>query len=326
MPTTTQKTIGTSADYSSVQAWEDACPANLVTNDEIWQGRVKNETVSGQTIVAGITTDATRYIELTTDTGASFLDNVNVRTNALRANASNGALLTHNLAYENVLDLTTTANLNIRINKLQLTIASGSNRPVINTIGSTPALILDRCILETVGSGATVARDGDNGKISNCLIVHRNATPAVVLTLSGAAGVYNCTIVAANGTATNLLSGASTGPPIQNCNLFNGTAVKTGGNTPTYTTCLTDVASPPTGCTTTAYSTSSGIYFENITDGTHDFRIKSGSSAIDTGTTDATNAANDISNLARPSGAGYDIGAWEFSAAAGAALWAQSCL
>ena len=38
MPTTTTKTIGSTGDYSTLQAWEDACPANLVTADEIWRG------------------------------------------------------------------------------------------------------------------------------------------------------------------------------------------------------------------------------------------------------------------------------------------------
>jgi len=42
MPTTTVKVIGTSGDYTTIQGWEDACPANIVTTDEIWEGQLKN--------------------------------------------------------------------------------------------------------------------------------------------------------------------------------------------------------------------------------------------------------------------------------------------
>lgn len=38
---------------------------------------------------------------------------------------------------------------------------------------------------------------------------------------------------------------------------------------------------------------------------------------MDVGTTDATNAANDIAGTARPSGSSYDVGAWEYVSAGG---------
>ena len=42
-----------------------------------------------------------------------------------------------------------------------------------------------------------------------------------------------------------------------------------------------------------------------------DFRLKTGAAQINTGTTDATNAANDIVGTARPYAGIYDVGAWE---------------
>jgi hypothetical protein len=98
---------------------------------------------------------------------------------------------------------------------------------------------------------------------------------------------------------------------LQNCAFFGVTAVKTGGATPTYTTCLTNVASPPSGCTTTTYNTSA---FVNITNATRDYRIPSGSALIGAGTVDSINAAFDI--VGTPRGATNDVGCWQYKAPA----------
>jgi hypothetical protein len=89
-------------DYSTLQAWEDACPANLVTADQIWQGQCKNQEFALNATVlniAGTTTDATRYIELTTEAGASFRDHASKATNALRYDATKGAGIRATNAY-----------------------------------------------------------------------------------------------------------------------------------------------------------------------------------------------------------------------------------
>ncbi len=58
----------------------------------IWQGQCQNQEFSGAITVTieGSTSSSTAYKHLTTITGASFRDNANVQTNALRYNASNG--------------------------------------------------------------------------------------------------------------------------------------------------------------------------------------------------------------------------------------------
>src|SRR5262245_24237165 len=104
MPTTVTKTIGTAGgrDYSTLQAWEDACPADLTSVDQIWKGEAYNDSeFTAALAVAGITTDSTRYPWLTAATGQSFQDNANVRTNALRYNQSNGVGLQANVNYAN---------------------------------------------------------------------------------------------------------------------------------------------------------------------------------------------------------------------------------
>ena len=92
MTTTVVKTIGTGGDYSTLQAWEDAAPANLVSADQVWEGRVLNNLSSGSTIltISGSTSDATRFKHLTAAPGVSFRDHANKLTNPLRADNTKG--------------------------------------------------------------------------------------------------------------------------------------------------------------------------------------------------------------------------------------------
>lgn len=316
MATTVTKTIGSGGDYSTIQAWEDACPADLTAVDQIWRGEVKNQsfTNSGNNVltVDGITTDATRYVELTTEAGASFVDNGSLATNALRYNTSNGAAISSSNGYSFNSPIIVNSSIHIRISKLQVK-ATGNGGWAIS--GSSNAII-DRCILEGTQRGVNLI---SNSRVSNSVIALTASSGLFdIAELVTGASLYNCTLVSLGATIANALSGNYGTPTVRNCIIMGCTAVKTGGSTPTYTTCLTDAASPPSGCTTTAYSTSSGIQFENITSGSHDFRIKSGSSAINAGTTDSTYAATSINGLSRPQGAAYDVGAWEFASASAA--------
>jgi hypothetical protein len=102
---------------------------------------------------------------------------------------------------------------------------------------------------------------------------------------------------------------------VQNCGLFAGDstkAIKAGSATFNFTTCYSDI-SGTAGVTQTTY----GNEFQNVNDATRDFRLKTGAAQINTGTTDATNAAIDIAKTNRPSGAAYDVGAWELVQAGG---------
>jgi hypothetical protein len=317
MPTTTTSSIGTGGDYTTIAAWEAACPANLVTADQIWRGECKNQTFSngGGTVVAfgGVTTDATRYIELTTEAGASFVDDPDFATNPLRYDATKGAALTCDSNYATGSAIFVDASgIKVRITKLQIRSTSGgSGIPIyMNSPGNVE---IDRCILESsapAAAGSVAYLQGSDSFAANSALICRNSGAGTsIVGLVFGSSLYNCTLAAVNGTVTDALSGSYGTPVVRNCLIFGGTNVKTG-STPTYTTCLTNAASPPTGCTTTAFSTSTGIQFENITNGSHDLRIKVGSSAINAGTTDATYGATSINGVSRVSGQ-YDVGAWE---------------
>ena len=319
MATIVSKTIGSGGDYSTLQAWEDACPANLVTADQIWQGKVKNQVFSSTgtlLTISGTTVDATRYVELTTDTGASFLDHANVRTNALRYNEANGACIKITGAWSNAVVID---QIYTRVSKLQFSSTSaggGAKAPFSIGNGSGAANSdINQCIFETyspssasTGAGG-VSISGAAIRLRNSLVVQRTTnSSAFIAQLSGGASAHNCTLVSIGTTLSNGLYAIYGTGTLSNCYIGGVSAPKTGSAGLTVTTCHTDATA--SGYTTTAFSTST---FENITDGTHDLRLKSGSALIDVGTTDSTYAASDISGLAR-SGT-YDVGAWEAASA-----------
>lgn len=323
MPTTVTNTIGaTGSDYTTCALWEDGTDnTSLVTADEIRVGACKNETfsVAGNVVtIAGATTDATRYRHLTTDTGASFRDNVNVQTNALRANASNGALITSTGNY--VAAVTIDEN-NCRVSKLQITnTTGGANGNALNCGSARSGLDIDGCILENGSTGLGAASfSAYTGKVRNTLLVSRGSG-ITTLHLIGSAVIdfINCTFVVPSDktAATNCFGGNHGTITVKNCALFGITNTSTGTSSYTYTTCYTDDATPPTGATNAAM----GNQFENTADATRDFRLKTGAGCIDTGTTDSTNAATDIAGTARPSGSAYDVGAWEKVQAGGVTL------
>lgn len=314
MTTTVTKTIGTGGDYTTLQAWEDASPANLVTSDQVWQGQCFNQefVTSSATLltVSGTTTDATRYKELMTYAGASFVDNASVQTNELRYNASNGAGIRSTYAW---LAPVAVNESYFRISKLQILAGTATAFQGTGTTG----LVMDKCIIENSGVSNEALRTYGACTVKNTLVVGRST--GVVALLSNGTEAYNCTFARTASSTSNIFTGAYGTSTLKNCAFFGGaTTLASGSSTRTYTTCYTDTASPPSGCTTVAYDTSTGSGFENKTDATRDFRIKTGSALINVGTTDSTNAANDIAGTARPQGSAYDVGAWELASAGGA--------
>lgn len=307
MTTTVVKTIGTGGDYTTIQAWEDAAPANLVTVDQIWRGECKNQVFTESVSISGSTSDSTRYKELTTEAGASFSDNASVQTNALRYNTANGACVTRGTAWAAA--VVSNSEGYARVSKLQIA-ATHSTVVAYSSAASTSSV--DQCVIEytnTVGAIAVYLWGG--AKIKNSLVVCRAASASdAIIGLRNGSSAYNCTFVSTVSTASNGVYGAYSASTVQNCAVFGATTFG-AGTAATCTTSYSNAGSLPSGVTSVAYDTSTGSGFENITDATRDFRIKTGSALLDVGTTDSTNAANDIAGTARPQGSAYDVGAWE---------------
>ena len=310
MATTVVKTIGTGGDYSTLQAWEDACPANLVSADQIWQGQCKNQefVVSGTVLtISGTTVDATHYVELTTEAGASFVDHADKATNAMRYNPANGAALRGSGAWVSAFAINQQYT---RISKLQFSNSfngSGSGTTIFAESGLT---WFDRCIVEGHGRGIIGVFDlyGAGSVVSNCVLIQKNnLNTATIAQIAGGASAYNVTL-AALGTTADIGIKVLYGATLTNVYVGNATTTFTSANT--ATNCYTSQSSPPSGWTNAPFSTAT---FENVTSGTHDLRLKAGSALINAGADSATYSPTDIIGTARSSGS-YDVGAWEYSA------------
>ena len=285
----------------------------------VWQGQCKNQefvVAAGVVVILGGTTSSSAYKELTTEAGASFRDNANAQTNALRYNAANGAALRSTSATATTV---TAANETFaKITNLQIA-ATGANA---RGLATNRAIRLENLIIEGTYTDVSTA----NGVLSltvtlasitaaNCAIIQRaSGADNIVGTIAAAPSFYNCTFAAADDLAAAPTSIFNTGPAgpvvtVQNCGLFAGDdskALVQGSATFNFTTCFSDIGGT-SGVTQATYADQ----FEDVTDAARDFRLKDGADMIDAGTTDATNAQFDIVGTERPQGSAYDVGCWE---------------
>lgn len=306
------KTIGSAGgrDYSTIAAWIAALPANLVTDGNSQEGDCYNDSqfLEINTAFSGHTTDSTHTILLTTGAGQSFQDNVNVQTNALRYNQSNGVGVKNNGGYGAGYVLIVNDS-NTTISKLQINNTIG--RGMQGSAGST----FSSCIINSVSF------PGVNGALwLNCLLTSTGDSNC----LAGAAPstLVNCTLVKTTDSASTqnaFTSGYSAAYITKNVAIFGFNGVVASA-TVTATTCMTDVASPPSGFT------GSKTYANQFVDtgttlGNRDFRAKAAADILDAGTTDTTDipAADDIAKTSRPQGSAWDIGAWELVSSGAAA-------
>lgn len=288
----------------------------------IWQGQQKNEEFAGtgtQLTIGGSTASTTCYKEYTTFAGASFADNANKLTNALRYNASNGAAIR---GTSNTTDTVTSNETDFRISKLQIS-ATGTNAQGL-TYGGAARQRASQIIVEGTytGTGNTAGIFAPNSQsfvATNVIAIQRATGADHIVGVAGKDGsFYGCTFVASDDLATApvkiFLSTSGGTLTVQNCGLFAGDSTKAlvaGTSTFNFTTCYSDI-SGTAGVTQCTYSSE----FQNVNDATRDFRIKAGAAQINTGTTDSTNTPADIVGTSRPQGSAYDVGAWEYQAAA----------
>ena len=269
----TTKTIGTGGDYSTLQSWEDAAPSGTLSAP--WEGLCKNQEFTAGVTISGNTTDATNCKILRTDTGASFIDNANKLTNALKYNASNGAAVRSTATYSTLIKL---IENHAKVYNLQVQTTASSSVSV-QANGGNPNTVAN-CIFEATGGVAGDFRTGVGSKAINCLFITRsNGANGLSFSANGPQwNFYNCTIVkpsdkGANGNAFNF-NGAYPGTAhvVKNCAVFGFgafySADKFAGASCGYN--ASDMATIP-GSNNQASATYAD-QFTGVTDSTIDYR------------------------------------------------------
>jgi len=307
MPTDVIKTIGATSspivpDYTSIQAWNDAAPSNLVTADERWIGECLDQgtfTDSSATI-SGSTSDATRYKYLRCAAGASFKDKAAVRTTALTYNTSNG------VAFAGTSTGTTlyVDEQYARIEGLQIFHNATYYRPL--RLGSyTDA---NQCIIKNGSSsltgGEAVLMDAASATLRNSLIL---CPAADNLGITHAGNVYNCTIVCTAASPTGKIVYASYYNllVLKNCACFGfGSLIGSGMLASSSDYNATDLSAIGTG----THNLTSLTFSSQFVDSTNDFR-PSGTSSLQAGTPDS-NILVDITGQTRNPSTPW-IGCWE---------------
>jgi len=313
MPTTITKSIGTSGrDYSTIQAWEDACPADLTAVDEIWRGECYNDSefLSGGgalLLLDGITTDATRYIELTAASGQSFQDNGSVRSNALTYDQSKGAGLRNTFNYTPNIEVRVS---NFHLSRLQMKTSGNVAQPILNTSGF-GHIFKDLILLGTAGpdlngtsynvsmflTSANTSLGGLilGGDATGCAVVRTSDRSAAGTGITRIAGFYSAIIL----TSTTVF-GFTT--PCQAA-VFDTT--NSSHNATEQASGLPGVSNQHS----VSYSATTPFTQAGVTG--NDLRAIAATPLAGNGLLDATNAPNDISGFARP--AGPTIGAWQLA-------------
>ncbi len=315
MPTTVTKSIGaTGRDYATHALWIAACPSNLVTADQVWAGQSYNDaqfTITAEILISGITTDATRYVDLNTGTGQGWRD---AASPIMGANQSKGVLITTSTAYQTTLRSTISV---FKLHNHQVTNTSGSNRrPLILTAGSNDSLV-ENCIFEGADLGAQVKNGIIRNSISILLASNSNspwdAEYSSVVAVSGCGAVRPSNFTA-GGTGFTAVSGTIL---IYNCYSFGCTTFATSGRF-SGSNNATDQASISFGTSNVASVPFTTATFQVVTNTGHDYRLVAGSSLLNVGLTETTYipAANDAFGTSRPQGSAWDIGPHELIVAA----------
>lgn len=312
--TTVVHSIGTTGrDYSTLQAWEDACPANLVTADQIWQGECYNDSefTAGVTI-SGVTVDATRYVVLKCASGQSFQDHSSVRSNALKYDQSKGVgikcttslsyVVYANQQYTQIhgLQISTGATTDSRCAKLASNclikdcymVKSGTMlNSILHLLGSDTVV---NCVMQLSG-GAAIQLDGSANKLLGCTLV----TPSDITPGGNGYAFYG-------DFATNTI--------LQSCAIFNFYALTYSGTYDT-TNSKNNATNFSTGLPGSnnkhSVSWSQTTPFMDADKDSLDVRAIASTDLAGNGYLDSTLGPKDISKTSRA--ASPTIGAWELS-------------
>jgi hypothetical protein len=299
-------TNGETMQVSAGNSFAITTPATDTTGI-IWQGLMAAEEIGeAGLVIAGQTTSATQYMEMTADTDASIFD----EERALFYNSSYAAYKDTQGAYVNSVDV----NVNfMRISRLQFNNNGQSRKDAIAINGQTSGatIVLDRILCKTAGGTNSSFEKGihcsDNDAIVQATNIFVWADAGVT---SGGGGAY---LLEANGSnngywrnvllasPSNVTEGTGAAlsiayqrPTVQNVAIFHhATPVfKNGAPATTVDYAATDQSTIDALNGTTSLTYANQFIEEDAT-GTLDLRLAVGH-GLDVGTDDTANNPNDI--------------------------------
>lgn len=321
---TVTKSIGTSGrDYSTIQSWHDALPANLVTDGNHQVGELYNDTefVAASTFItfASHTTDSTHTITLKCASGQAWYNHASVQTNRFAYSQSKGVGLRLTGGFASAILISIP---NVFLDGLQIKCTAASTNAI--TANATASNVrVDNCIIYSQpASNQKVVNLNGAGvcTIANCLVVVDTDVAAAGIGLSLASKAVNCTIVRPSNKTiggSGLIS--SYGAAVSKNNAIfgfsNASSNGTGGSFTGSNNC-TDLASGPSSTTSNQVSKTYANQFvaTSTASSVEDFRPLVTSSLYDNGVTDTTNvpSGKDAAQTTRPQGSAWDIGAYEY--------------
>lgn len=208
--------------YSTIEAWEAACPSDLVAADQVWKGLCYNDgefTPVGTLTIGGNTTDATRYMWLTAAAGQSFGEHPTALTNALRYDQTKGVGVKANGEYNG--NNVTVSSAYTLIEKMQFKFDYGSSQIGLE-IAAANCTVRNSIAYRTFdygGGAGTLVINAEYSQAINCLFVCDSPTQAGPFgCTSNSSAAINCTMISTVTRTNGGAIGNGYGSPIiRNC-------------------------------------------------------------------------------------------------------------
>jgi parallel beta-helix repeat protein len=298
---TITKTIKSSGgDYTSVVTWESTEQGDLVTADEIRVGECYDLNQTAVATIDGSTTDATRYLKLTVNPAA--------RHAGVYSTAA-GKFYWTNAATNQILVISDPFT---RVEYLQIRNTHATAGEGVIRIDADSVLV-EQCIgwhtapgAADTAAGVSATANGTNARIRNCAL-YSNRHGIYINTAAGCE-VDNCSCVA---NVTGVRTTVGVNLVLKNSYMGgNTTRDLDEGASPNVgwaitTSMASDAQSSETGLTNSiAYSTAN---FTNVTAGSVDLHLVTGSALIDQGTDLSGSFTVDMDGVTR-------TGTWDVSA------------